>query len=193
MEYQNNLAPIIAAAASAFPSIMKKLKNLSAITKKVSAFGVKFGIGGVKDERFIKRRDAIKDLFQNNGYTPKGYLNQMKKFKIDQANIPDRKSDSYKAEYKRLYQWCVAVLNEANPGLGDLYKTYFEGFPMANKGSMISEPYQGLRIFVETFPPGKWKPGMLPPEPQNKEVVTGNLTPEPVETIKFLGLSETVL
>lgn len=178
MEYNEstteNLAPIVLSAET-LSVLAANVKKLSAITKKVAAFGVKLGIGGVKDDRFIRRRDEILSLFRNNGYKTDNA--EIIKFKIDHANVPNRKDTNYATEYTRLYNYSVFMLNKFNPGLGDLFATYFPGFPLSSKGSMMLEPYEGLRLFVESFGVGKYRPGMFPPAAQNTAPLPADLTP----------------
>ena len=156
----------VAGAALTIETLLTKIKPLAKASEAVQNLAGKIGIGGVTDDRFIARRDEIIKLFQSTGYLPnesKDSTGLLNKNKIAHADIPDRKTNgNYSAEFQRLRQYIVDVLNLKNPGLGTVYGQYFPTIPMVNLGGPDDSFLEALKLVVKSFPPGTYKGGELP-------------------------------
>lgn len=156
-----NLAPVVAAAPKVV-AIIGKIKPIAQIVSKVKDAVGKILPGGVTQDRFFERYDQIKSIFKNAGYPVAGARHDelLTKFRIRKTQVTDKKTNgTYEDEFQRLRQWVVQVLNDSNPGLGDLYGELFPEFPMANKGNMIGEPIEALKEIVG-IEPGTFTPQM---------------------------------
>lgn len=177
--------PGTAAAISTGLAALTKIKAVAAVAEKAKALAGKLGIGGVTQDRFFDRYFQIRDWFVDAGYLKLGskfHEDALTKYKIRKTQVTDKKSKgNYEPEFKRLHQWCVAVLNNSNPGLGTLWAKYFPAFQMANLGNITSEgALEGLKIVIDAFPPGTFDPAITTLPSATAEIVNNE---QPQQTI----------
>lgn len=166
------VVPVAAAAAAApkIAALLQKIKPIAQVAEKIGSLVAKLGIpiGGVTQDRFFERYYQIKDIFKAAGYPVEGARHDelLTQFKIRKTQVKDRKSDNYHEEFQRLRLWVIQMLNDSNPGLGDLYAQFFQSFPMmvysdgkVSNGQMASEPIEALKDFV-TIKPGTYDPAI---------------------------------
>ena len=135
---------------------LKAVKKFADTVKQV--FG-KIGLGGVKQDRFIARTQEVFKAFTAAGYNNgrNGENIDYRDYRIGKSHVDDKKTKgNYSAEFERLRQYIIRRLNIYNPGLGDLYKSYFPELPMANLGNIYSEPITALKTLLNAFPPGMY-------------------------------------
>jgi len=156
-ESENHLAPLVAAAPKAV-ELLSKIKPIGKFLKGAKKW-VGSIAGGVKQDRFLDRRDKVLDLFKAAGYS-----NSLEgktfatKFKVLAADVPDKlTSRSYSKEFDRLHAMVIARLNANNPGLGDAFNSYVPEFKMVNKGNISGKNIDALAETLKTFPPNTYK------------------------------------
>lgn len=119
----------------------------------VSALGVG---GGVKDDRYNKRKDRVVKIFNEGGYKIQSPGPTLTQFKATAKDAPDKAKDM-KMMFDRLGSFVKANLNYYNPGLGDKF-TNEAGFTMINKGDIAIQSLDYLQKLVDAYPPGTYKP-----------------------------------
>lgn len=153
-------APVIAAyAAFSQTSAGKKVDKFVSENLK----GVFNLVGTVSQDRFFVRYSTIRDAFVGAGYlkVPSPFHNEaLDKFQIRKTQVDDHKKE-YSAEFERLRQWVVYVLNASNPSLGDDYALLFPRFEMANQGQMQGAPVSALKEIIKFFKPNTYVKGGL--------------------------------
>src|SRR5690348_4300532 len=153
-------------AALQITELLAKIKPLAKAVEGVQKLAGKIGIGGVKDARFIAKRDKVFSLFKDAGYgahdDPK-WAPLVGADGIGHAQVPDRKTaGNYQAEFNNLRKYIVDRLNGGNPGLGTVWGAYFPVIPMINLGDATHEPFESLELILKTFKPGTYEGGSIP-------------------------------
>jgi hypothetical protein len=158
-----NPASIGVVPALALPGLAAAAPKLSNLINSVSSLLNKIGLGGVTDERFFKRYVELREIFSQGGYLQVGsqwHEDALTRHQIRKTQVKDS-GDNYTKEFQRLHNWCVDVMNHANPGLGTDYKELFPEFKMANQGNIYSVNVEVIEEIVKAIPPGKYVKGML--------------------------------
>lgn len=153
-----------AASDSGIPILEQAAKVLKGLTSIA---------GGVKQDRFLERRQRVYDLFDAAKYQ-RGFSKQ---FNILAEQIPNRKQDNYAPEYERLRKFTVHVLNYNNPGLGDFYNLVWPAWIMANAGQVKPEGIDYAKYLVDKYPPGTYKG--QEPIPNNARTTPGVYSDKP--------------
>lgn len=189
--------------------ILQKVKALAKVGKAVGKLAGAIGLGGVTQDRFMARYTEIRDVFVKYGYLTLGskfHEDALTRNKIRKTQITDKKTKgNYEPEFARLHKWVVEVMNNANPGFGDLYSEIIPAWPMANLGNIVNEPVEALKLLIENTPPGSFNVNTMsnddiallkqelfeaPSEPITKEVITAVNTEvlKPLEPVMVAGL-----